>query len=148
MDDILLLGIFLTLLNVIYALVGYFGSTKEAVASRSVAHVRREGVGLSTWPKPIIAAGNKCLQSSKTYVPLRRFPTQGATSLAQLGEAVDNLSHQASVVAARADQISDRKLGLTEQKLKEEHEAAVEAVVHANERKRIKDAELFADKFA
>jgi hypothetical protein len=39
MDDILLLGILLTLVNIIYSLVGFFGFSKETQAANSVSHV-------------------------------------------------------------------------------------------------------------
>jgi len=51
-------------------------------------------------------------------------------------------------VAARADVISERKRSLIEQKLKEESEAAVEAVSRHHEKIRVQDATRFSEKHA
>lgn len=40
MDDIIILGIFLTLANVAYSLASFFGFNKEQQGAKSVAHVR------------------------------------------------------------------------------------------------------------
>lgn len=42
MDDILILGVFLTIVNIAYGFASFFGYNKEQQAAKSVAHVRAE----------------------------------------------------------------------------------------------------------
>jgi hypothetical protein len=42
MDDLLMLGVFLTLVNIAYGLASFFGYSKEQPAAKSVAHVRAQ----------------------------------------------------------------------------------------------------------
>lgn len=70
---------------------------------------------------------------------------QGTTNIQRLGDAVHQLSQQATQVTARADAISERKFSFLEAKLKAEAEAAVEAVERREKKLRVKDAEEFAE---